>query len=76
MLFWARFVNVLQTLWMRQRCLATTSRDSRKRLKLVRPDRGWSGGRPYMELGGRASAPYIAELIFLLLLRQNGVSDE
>ena len=33
-----------------------------------------------MELAGRASAPYIAELIFLLLLllllRQNGVSDE
>ena len=31
-------------------------------------------GGPYMELAGRASAPYIAELIFLL--RQNGVSDE
>ena len=46
---------------------------SRKKLKLVRPDRGWSGGRPYMELGGRASAPYIAELIFL---RQNGVIEE
>ena len=31
-------------------------------------------GGPYMELGARAAAPYIAELIFLL--RQNGVSDE
>ena len=31
-------------------------------------------GGPYMELAGRASAPYIADLIFLL--RQNGVSDE
>ena len=47
----------------------------RKKLNLVRSEWGWSAERPYMELGGRASAPYIAELIFLLL-RQNGVSDE